>query len=280
MNFESLPTHIQKFIAESGMRDRIAGVALIRGDTSDREAVDRYLSPRTSDMLLSHYTSWERLEEALRLQSLYMKRIDQFVGDTQDGTFPQANSHSKSAIDTELHAQFPTVENIDAVLASHEASRSRAFAHCWFEGWRECPEMWRDYGLGGNGVCVLTRSSALFDAVNQTSDEFQMMMGGCFYRNDNEPIPSAIGSMPLFCKRRQFSGENEVRLVAQINEEAFKRVAGIFEWVPIRTISFIERLILGPKMPADVASHVKAKINRMIPSAEVLSPIINASEIG
>lgn len=280
MNFESLPAHIQKFITESGMRDRIAGVARIRGDTSDREAIDRYLSPQNSDMLLSHYTSWERLEAALRLKSFCMKRIDQFVGDTQDGTFPQSNSQSKSAIDIELHAQFPTVENIDAVIASHEVSRSRAFAHCWFEGWSECPKMWRDYGLGGAGVCILTRSSALFDAAHQTSDEFHMMMGGCFYRNDNEPIPSAIGSMPLFCKRRQFIGENEVRLVAQINEEAFNRVPEVFEWVPIRTMEFIERLILGPKMPPDVAIAVKAKMKQILPGTVVLGPKIAASEIG
>jgi hypothetical protein len=279
MNFESLPAHMQKFITEIGMKDRVAGVALFRGDASDNEAVGRFLSPRTSEVLLSHYTSWDRLDEALRRQSLRMKRIDQFSGDIRDGTFPHANSHSKSAIDSELKAQFPMVDNMQAVLASHEVSRSRAFAHCWFEGWEECPTMWRDYGWGGTGVCILTRSSILFDAAYQTSTEFHMMLGGCFYRNDDEPIPSTFGSMPLFCKRRQFSSENEVRLVAQIIEGTFNRVAEVFEWVPLRTNDFIERLIIGPKVSADAAHNVRAEMKAMVPGAVVLNSIITASEV-
>lgn len=279
MNFESLPAHIRKFITESGMSERIVGVAQIRGDDSDRDAVDRYLSPQTSNLLLSHYTSWERLEGVFEMQSLCMKRIDQFAGDTKDGTYPQANSNAHSAMDAELFEQFPTVANIKDVIASHEASRSRSFAHCWFEGWEECPKMWRDYGHGGTGVCVLTRSHALFSAAKQTSDEFHMLIGGCFYRNDDEPIPSTIGSMPLFCKRREFSNENEVRLVARIKEENFKRTANVSEWVPIRTMDFIERLVLGPKMPTDLAGIVRGKMNHMLPNTAVLSPRITASEI-
>ena len=279
MNFESLPEHIHRFITESGMRDRVVGVAQICGDASDRDAVDRYLSPQTSNILLSHYTSWERLEGIFDRQSLCMKRIDQFAGDTRDGTYPQANSTAHSAMDSELFEQFPAVQNNMDVIASHEASRTRSFAHCWFEGWQENPNMWRDYGHEGTGVCILTRSRLLFSAVNQTSAEFHMLLGGCFYRNDDEPIPSIYGSMPLFCKRREFSHENEVRLVAQIREGSFNREANVLEWIPIRTMDFIERLVLGPKMPAELADSVRVKMNNMLPNTAVLSPRTVASEI-
>ncbi len=279
MNLESLPEAVQRLIAETGLKDRVVGVATIRGDSADQEAVDRFLLPRNEDLLLSHYTSWNRLEEALGRGSFCMKRIDQSSGDGQSGTYPAANLHSTSAMDADLHGHFPTVENKTAIVSSNEALRTRAFEHCWFEGWKECPKMWRDYGWNGAGVCIQTRSFALFSAAYQASEQFHIMLGGCFYRNDDEPIPTIIGSMPLFCKRRQFSSENEVRLIAVINEAVLKRHVEELEWIPLRSMEFIERLVLGPKMPADLATIVRAKAKQILPTVTVLSPMTAASEI-
>lgn len=279
MNFESLPLHIQKFINDAGMRERVAGIALIRGDTSDNEALRRYLLPRLSNVLISHYTSWDRLEEALRLRSLCMKRVDQFVGDVRDGTFPEANTHSESAMDTELHSQLPIAGKSGEVFTSHEQSRSRAYAHCWFEGWTESNRMWKDYGWNGSGVCILTRSRSLIASAYDVSEEFHISIGGCFYRDDHEPIPSLVPTMPLFCKRRCFSTENEVRLLAQINEQAFRRKASVLEWIPLRTFDFVERLILGPRMSAEIAKIVKITMKQILPSAVVLPSALAATQI-
>lgn len=279
MNLEILPQVVQRFVAETGLESRIAGTAPICGDYADQNVIDRFLLPRRQNLLLSHYTSWDRLEQALNRCSFCMRRVDQSAGDNRSGSFPTANLHSASAMDADLQSQFPTADNKGAVFASGEVHRIRAYEHCWFEGWKENPEMWKNYGWDGRGVCIQARSWALFEAASQTSPEFNIMIGGCFYRNDDEPIPTIIGSLPLFCKRRQFEGENEVRLIADINEKQFRRNGEELQWVPLRHMEFIDRIILGPKLSENEASIVRDKAKQVLPRAAVLSSITVASEL-
>lgn len=280
MNFDMLPQAVQKFIAETGLEDRIVGVAPISGDYADQEVIDRFLLPSRHNVLLSHYTSWERLEQALIRSSFCMKRVDRSSGDDRSGSSPMANLHSASAMDQDLERQFPTVRDKRASFASSEVIRTRAYEHCWFEGWKECPKMWKDYGWNGAGVCIQTRSFSLFGAANDTSPDFDMLIGGCFYRNDDEPIPAIIGSLPLFCKRRQFEGENEVRLIAAINERRLKRPADDLEWVPLKSMDFIERVVLGPRIPPNEQALVIGKAKQMLSSVTILPSMMAASEIG
>jgi hypothetical protein len=51
------------------------------------------------------------------------------------------------------------------------------------------------------------------------------------------------------------------------------------EWIPLRSMDFIERLVLGPKMPTEIAAIVRAKAKQILPKVAVLDPMTAASEI-
>lgn len=278
MDLESLPPEFRAFLQQSGLEERLVAVAPLEGDLTDGEAIERFLAPVRSDLCLAHYTSWERFLWMLDNSKVYMRRIDQF-GDTRDGTFPEANLHSLSVMDAQLNKHLPTRRDSEAMIASHAVYRARAYAHCWFEGWTESAEMWNQYGAGGRGVCILTRCSRLQKALNPLPIQFDLLMRGCFYRDDHEPIPGILGSLALFCKRRRFQHEREIRVVAAISEDIFNGEADEHKKMPLHTGVFFERLLTGPIMSQDDQSTVRAIMRERLPHIPVLTPRTTPDEV-
>lgn len=210
-----------------------------------------------------------------------MRRLDLYF-DTLEGQYPEANLHSVGGMTRDLYQQLGVGRDAKAMFDSQEVARRYNYIHCWFEGQAENAEMWREYGDGGRGICIKSTTGRLWNALPQHPKDLAFHVGRCCYRDERESINEMFSAAPAFRKRRRFSWENEIRLLAEIPMEHQPRGvdgdlvdAAEHRIVPVDLATLVEAIIIGPKVTDEEVGKV------IETSAGVLDPgIIRASTVG
>ena len=191
-------------------------------------------------------------------KALYFARVHE-LGDPWEAALP---SGLKQRASETLGANSPISEY-------YNLAALQAVVSCWHENEYESVAMWRLYTSGSEGVALNTTVDKLKRALSNQS--WSVTIGKVKYidheadDDGTAPVFDTLG--PLFCKRRSFEHEREVRaVIANPAEPELSRAAAdeiqpgqtfTVPWpladhglhVPIDISVLVTRLVVSPKFP-------------------------------
>jgi hypothetical protein len=168
----------------------------------------------------------------------------------------------------------------DSVLETGEAVAARAVVSCWHANGRESVAMWRLYTSGAEGVAIQTTVGRLKNAFEQEPCSVTIARVRYIdHLSEDLGLAWALDPLsPLFCKRRGFEHEQEVRCVianpedereqalwlSELRPELRQQFPVLGQWeevidgdlgecglpVPVNLRTLIERIVVSPRYPA------------------------------
>jgi hypothetical protein len=245
--------------------DREGAVALppIKLTGVESELIGNAISVNPYEPLM-HYMKFENFMKMLASESLRTKRLDTYEDDPLEGLYPKANQHELASLDSVLFQQLGAVQNPEELIVSNRIERQSAYIHCWYADVFENKSMWEEYGDDGRGVCLRTTACRLESSVRH-SDDLLTRVCKITYLDEHTPIPTTISFLPFSRKRTKFSGEKEIRLIAEIKMEALPKDSNGYlltpeetRHLPVNLERLLEAVVIGPN--CDQAEVAKLKV--------------------
>jgi hypothetical protein len=168
------------------------------------------------DVILWRYMDVGRFIALLDSKGLYFARVHE-LGDPWEAAWPSGLKER-------------AVEMLGAsgeIFDYYQMAASQAVVSCWHENERESVAMWRLYTTGLEGVAVKTTIGHLKRALGE--EPCSVTIARVLYidheADDDGLAPNFNVLGPLFCKRRSFQHEREVRaVIANPDEAKLKKV--------------------------------------------------------
>ncbi len=229
----------------------------------EQELYGNSLFVRFLDIPIVHFLRSQHFSSLLAQHRILLRRADTYDDDAEEATYPAANRTESSDVDKQVEAALPIQKDRKSHVESQMIARSLAFVHCWYEGDSLNPTMWSRYGDDGRGVCIHSTTQALQGAVGRPPDHLACELGRCTYWDDSKPLPEMVSCLPAFRKRRQYSEEREIRLLARIkpdhiptDSEGYIVAPHRFQPLPVNLPLLLGRVTLGAMMSNDEKRRV------------------------
>ncbi|WP_296187819.1 hypothetical protein [Pseudomonas sp. UBA1879] len=147
------------------------------------------------DTVIWRYMSVEKYLSLLHTKSLFMCRLDRFE-DPWEGAYSVGYESSN-----------PETREVQAIR------RGFLFVNCWHANEHESAAMWDLYATRHAGVAIKTTIGSLKNSIIAPGEIF---IGAVRYEDYSVYIPNLAGNVlfPALVKRRSFSHEHEIRLLA------------------------------------------------------------------
>ena len=222
------------------------------------------IRPMVQNIPVYHFMKPDYFISLLSTSKLWLRRADLFR-DLDEGVFAQ------SALNNPLRDAFPGLhlESNDAeVRRNQEIDRMCRFIHCWYAGETASELMWAKYGDQSRGICLRSSTAKIMAAVKA----LKHVSGGIHavtYCDENNPAMELHSALPYCRKRRQFEGENEIRLLATL-ELSHPLLHGSAlpgnEWpdhlnLDVDLQAMLSGIILGPSMGGGDAVRMADLVN-------------------
>jgi hypothetical protein len=222
-------------------------------------------------------------------KALYFSRKHD-LDDPWEGVVPPVGVHRAvcELYGSEENARFGE----ESVHETGEAVASRAVLSCWHANDRESVAMWRLYTSGAEGVAIQTTIGRLKEAFEQEPCSVTIA-----YVRYVDHLTEDLGRAwaldplsPLFCKRRGFEHEHEVRCVIAHPEREREQALALSErrpelrqqfpvldqWatvvdgdlgdgglvVPVKLSAVIERIVVSPRYPSWAVPALQATVDK------------------
>lgn len=164
------------------------------------------------DTVIWRYMSLKKFKLMLKHNALFFCRADIF-SDPFEGTIPrkEAEYRERSLNDR---------QSIESISNLHRKLKGHFLINCWHINNGENDAMWRLYLKNNHGVAIKTTVKNLLDSFIETEEEINCSKVRYIdYENDIWMPPTIKGYTmftPIIHKRKEFSHENELRIVHQI----------------------------------------------------------------
>ncbi len=229
---------------------------------------------------LTHYIPEAYFRSLLATRALYASRVDAQKGDVNDGKLPAQNLAEPSPGDVSiLHEISPTTSAKFIISQSIALNRGRRmnYLHSWTMRADEHPDMWRQYGDSGHGVCIKTTAGRLKaalgigqfpgQATNDDGFKLSIELKKVHYCGDGAAVPVMPSYFATTSKRPQFEGEAEARVEAHIRGDRAllwyeKHDPPRSQLLPVNLERLFEAVFLGPCMAESVARELTAVTNK------------------
>jgi hypothetical protein len=167
-----------------------------------------------------------------------------------------------------IHRELPT-DIANALILFRDTFRDKMFVSCWHENAFESSTMWGAFADGYRGVAVKTTARNLRESIKgPESCVLARVQYVDFATHSGQNDIKAI----LLLKRREFSGESEVRLIhtVEIRSGLLSEKGqpdereGIF--VNVSLSDLITEIVVGPHADIQVEDHVRklaAQVNKV-----------------
>jgi hypothetical protein len=142
-----------------------------------------------------------------------------------------------------------------------ERRRDSVLVNCWHANAHESAAMWRIYLKSDEGVAIQATVERLESAFEAAAEG--LYVGAVRYLDhelDHDRESAVTGSElgPIFCKRKAFEYEREVRLVKRAGKD--RRTGG--HYVACDLDRLIERVVVSPAAPSWFADLVRSVTHR------------------
>lgn len=162
-----------------------------------------------------HTTIWRYMDftkfvSLLDKKALYFTRSDKF-DDTFEGAIPKLTIKAREAevLGLETHL---AEETLKVMSQGSRKVREWIFVNCWHINTIESAAMWEQYGQKNKGIAIQSTFARLRDSLSSSNHIMHIgMMNYIDYAKDMIPDGNAFHA--LFCKRRSFEHEHELRAV-------------------------------------------------------------------
>ncbi len=162
-----------------------------------------------------HTTIWRYMDftkfvSLLDKKALYFTRSDKF-DDKFEGAIPKLTIKAREAevLGLETHL---AEETLKVMSQGSRKVREWIFVNCWHINTIESAAMWEQYGQKNKGIAIRSTFARLRDSLSSSNHIMHIgMMNYIDYAKDMIPDGNAFHA--LFCKRRSFEHEHELRAV-------------------------------------------------------------------
>jgi hypothetical protein len=162
-----------------------------------------------------HTTIWRYMDftkfvSLLDKKALYFTRSDKF-DDKFEGAIPKLTIKAREAevLGLETHL---AEETLKVMSQGSRKVREWIFVNCWHINTIESAAMWEQYGQKNKGIAIRSTFARLRDSLSSSNHIMHIgMMNYIDYTKDMIPDGNAFHA--LFCKRRSFEHEHELRAV-------------------------------------------------------------------
>jgi len=168
--------------------------------------------PTNQDSVIWRYMSLQKFELLLEDKSLFFCRADKFA-DPFEGTIPQKEAEYRARSITDD-------QTIKSISNLHKKLKGHFIVNCWHINNAENDAMWRLYLKDNDGIAIRTTVRNLLDSLKTAKED--IYCSEVRYINFEKdkwlpPIDSYNAFAPIIHKRLEFTHENEVRLIHQID---------------------------------------------------------------
>ncbi len=222
-----------------------------------------YASRPQTTAVVWRYMPWERLLDMLTTAELYLRRLDHLTAEDP------AEGRWLEDVGTAIRFTVPQ-DGWGNLIAALEAERTRTYVNCWTLRRNEHAAMWQRYESDSLPTAVSTSYGDLMAALSDATHE--LYLGGVYYCDRVEDFVRRfprVNTLNLaFAKRRQFSWEQEVRLVCQVREPSSSEV-GVRIPIDLQRLGLC--VWLPPNASRDHADRVKDALQHRDLACEVRS---------
>lgn len=195
----------------------------------------KFESPADENSSIWRYMSFSKFVALLQNNALYFTVANRFE-DRWEGTLPARIKQIMS----------------DEMVSFFEAARLNNAINCWHMREYESATMWKSYAPNGEGVAIKSTFSRLARCFNTrdstVSHSCHVLIGKVRYDCDESShYDLSNGYIPLLCKRKYFSDENEIRAViggGDLNKLFQSGMHGLN--VPIDLNELVEKIYVDP----------------------------------
>lgn len=244
------------------------------------------------------YMDFTKFIYMIEYQSLYFARSDRF-DDPFEGSYPTANVKavedikaylaSLSSHSPEQASQAKSLSEMPYVEKFIKRYSKSMYVNCWHVNEYESAAMWKLYLSSNEGIAIRSTAQKLSDTLNRALGDrsINLQISEVNYIDYNTTaIPIMFPSNFLFCKRKSFEHERELR--ATILEGLSKPEGGI-DWdtetrlgIIVENVdigSLVEKIYVAPNTPTWFEQLVRVIVERFELKLEVVKSSLYDSPI-
>lgn len=206
------------------------------------------------DKVIWRYVDFVKFASILNSQSFFHSRMD-FLGDPFEGSVTNNDMDEKRRqwIEMSMDGGAPAGVYEHHDMAMSRDPRTEVYVSCWHESRHENVAMWKIYSDEKKGIAIKSTVGKLRTFL---PDEGRVRRVK-YLDYDNDRV---LDYSPVYCKRSSFSYEREVRSAIPHRLDKGSQPAGIDVQVDLE--SFIDEIVLSPRMPSWVKSLIKDMVSR------------------
>ena len=192
----------------------------------------------------------------LDMNALYFTRSDKF-DDKFEGAIPKLTVKARAVEVSGLEALLAE-EVLKVMSQGSRKVREWIFVNCWHINSIESVAMWKQYGQGNKGIAIRSTMARLRNSL--LTSEYDMQIGMVNYIDyDRDSIPDGNVFHAIYCKRRSFEHEHELRVAfLKPSETSSDLQPGLN--IPCDLDILIDEIYVSPESP----NWYKALVNSIV----------------
>jgi len=199
--------------------------------------------PADEHTTIWRYMDFTKFVSLLDKKALYFTRSDRF-SDKFEGAIPKPTIKAREALVLGLENSLAE-DVLKGMSQGHRNLRKWIFLNCWHMNSNESAAMWQLYVQKNEGIAIQLTFARLRDSLSCPFDMFIGMVNYIDY--DRTLIPYGNAFNALFCKRRSFEHEHELRAVISKPSVANDAPPGLY--IPCDLNILIDEIFVSPESP-------------------------------
>ncbi len=199
--------------------------------------------PANEHAIIWRYMDFTKFVSLLDRKALYFTRSDRF-SDKFEGAIPKPTIEAREAFVLGIESTLAK-ETLKVMSQGSREVRKWIFLNCWHMNSNESAAMWQLYVQKNEGIAIRSTFARLRDSL---SSPYGMLIGMVNYIDyDRTMIPEGNAFHALFCKRRSFEHEHELRAAFLKPSEANDLQQGLY--IPCNLDILIDEIFVSPASP-------------------------------
>lgn len=210
--------------------------------------------PDNIDARIWRYMSLEKFIKLINDNALYFCRSDLFEDQHEGSYTTNAREYRKQFYSGATKGWYDTT-----MPTINENLKKCTFISCWHVNEDENIHMWQSYAEKDKTVAIVSSITNIKKHILDTDTQF--LLGLVNYIDYDKDLVSEVNAFaPFFCKRKEFSGEREFRIIKERFIDVNKVIKGEVEMpqginIPISIPGFIEEIRISPFVSKDTKKN-------------------------
>lgn len=203
-------------------------------------------TPANEQTTIWRYMDFTKFVSLLDKKALYFARSDK-LSDKFEGAIPKPTSQAmeSSIIQSFEVGSSIAQETLKEISEANREVRKWLFLNCWHMNDNESAAMWQLYVQKNEGIAIRSTFSRLSDSL---SSPYEVIIGMVNYIDyDKTMIPTGNVFHALFCKRRSFEHEHELRAAILKPNKGSNLLQGLY--IPCNLNILVDEIFVSPESP-------------------------------